>query len=57
MTFQKPLKWLMISEYLMQREKTSNGTTLIRGSACAYRGIQKGGTTYLVRLKEFCYNL
>ena len=41
----------------MQREKISNGITLIQGSACAYRGIQKGGTTYLVRLKEFCYNL
>ena len=36
-----------------QRETTSNETTLIQGNACAYRGIQKGGTTYLVRLKEF----
>lgn len=41
----------------MQHETTSSETTLIQGNAYAYRGIQKGGTTYLVRLKEFCYNL
>jgi hypothetical protein len=56
-SFQKPLKWLKKLECLVQPETTNNGTTPIQGSACAYRCIQIDGTTYLVRLKEFCYNL